>query len=130
MPDIIRLMDAGMSMARFNMSHGNPKVSKSFLLCKHQILVIRLLLIAVTNLLTNSCVLHDLQDNARLIRKFFEARKLRPFKTCALTLDLRGREIRACPRTEPAEGVKFEMGETTRVRSDEFHSGKSTHDCI
>ena len=26
MPDIIKLMDAGMTMARFNMSHGKPKV--------------------------------------------------------------------------------------------------------
>ena len=28
MPSIIRLIDAGMSIARFNMSHGNPKVSQ------------------------------------------------------------------------------------------------------
>ncbi len=47
-----------------------------------------------------------------------------------MTLDLRGREIRCCARTEPAEGVYFEMGETTRIRSDEFHSGASNHDCI
>ena len=65
-----------------------------------------------------------------MIRKFFEARKLRPYKTCALALDMRGRNIHQCPRTEPEEGVYFEMGETTRVRSDEFLSGKSTHDCI
>ena len=47
-----------------------------------------------------------------------------------MTLDLRGREIRCCARTEPKEGVYFEMGEITRIRSDEFHSGASTHDCI
>ena len=45
-----------------------------------------------------------------MIRKFFEARKLRPYKTCAMVLDLRGREIRGCPRTSPAEGVYYEMG--------------------
>lgn len=65
-----------------------------------------------------------------MIRKFFEARKLRPYKTCSMVLDLRGREIRCCPRTEPEEGVYFEMGETTRVRSDGYLSGATTHDCI
>jgi len=65
-----------------------------------------------------------------MIRKFFEARRLRPYKTCAMVLDVSGRSIRGCPRTEPAEGVYFEMGETTFIRSDEFHSGASTHDCI
>jgi pyruvate kinase len=65
-----------------------------------------------------------------MIRKFFEARKLRPYKLCAMVLDLRGRSIRSCPRTEPAEGIYFEMGETTRIRSDEFNSGNSKHDCI
>lgn len=53
-----------------------------------------------------------------MIRKFFEARRLRPYKTCAMVLDVRGRSIRGCLRTEPAEGVYFEMGETTRIRSD------------
>ncbi len=65
-----------------------------------------------------------------MIRKFFEARKLRPFKTCAMVLDMRGREIRTCPRTEPEEGVRFEMGETCRIRSDGYHSGASNHDVI
>ena len=65
-----------------------------------------------------------------MVRKFFEARKLRPFKTCALVLDVRGREIRTCPRTEPAEGIQFLMGETARIRSDEFYSGASNHDVI
>ena len=58
------------------------------------------------------------QDNARMIRKFFEARRLRPYKTCAMVLDVRGRSIRGCLRTEPDEGIYFEMGETTRIRSD------------
>ena len=65
-----------------------------------------------------------------MIRKFFDARKLRPYKTCAMVLDMRGREIRCCKRTEPEEGVYFEMGETVRIRSDEFAAGASTHDCI
>ena len=65
-----------------------------------------------------------------MIRNFFAARKLRPFKTCAMVLEMRGRTIRCCPRTEPAEGVYFEMGETTRIRSSEFLKGASTHACI
>ena len=65
-----------------------------------------------------------------MIRKFFEARRLRPYKTCAMVLDVRGRSIRSCPRSEPAEGVYFEMGETTRIRFDEYHTGASTKECI
>lgn len=65
-----------------------------------------------------------------MIAKFFEARKLRPFKTVALSLDLHGREIRACPRTEPAEGVQFEMASTARVRSDGYQSGASNVEVI
>jgi len=65
-----------------------------------------------------------------MIRKFFEARKLRPFKTCAMVLDLRGREIRTCQRTEPEEGVNFEMGETALIRSDDNLSGASSKECI
>ena len=65
-----------------------------------------------------------------MIRKFFEARKLRPYKTCAMVLDMRGREIRCCKRTEPEEGIYFEMGETAFIRSDEVVAGASTHECI
>ena len=65
-----------------------------------------------------------------MIRKFFEARKLRPYKTCAMVLDMRGREIRCCKRTEPAEGVEFLMGEVVTIRSDQYNAWASTHDCI
>ena len=65
-----------------------------------------------------------------MIRKYFEAKRLRPYKTCALVLDVKGREIRRCPRSEPAEGVHYDMGETARIRSDEFHTGCSSHGVI
>ena len=71
-----------------------------------------------------------------MIRKYFEARKLRPYKVCATVLDLRGREIRCCPRVEPnrpeeyENDIYFEMGEVTRIRSNEFLTGKSTSECI
>ena len=65
-----------------------------------------------------------------MIAKFFEARKLRPFKTVALSLDLHGREIRACPRTVPKEGIYYEMGTTAKVRADGFLTGNSTQEVI
>lgn len=66
---IIKLFDAGMACARFNFSHGNAKVH--FLSFNH-----------------------ISQSNARLFRKFIEAKRLRPHKTCALMLEVRGRELR------------------------------------
>lgn len=93
-PGIIKLFDAGMTIARFNMSHGDKK------------------------------------KNATMIRRFYEAKKLRPYKTCAMMLDLRGREIRQCQTTEPAEGIQFQMGETARVREDRYVTGASTKEII
>lgn len=65
-----------------------------------------------------------------MIRKYFEAKRLRPYKTCAMVLDLRGRAIKCCAKTEPAEGVYYEMGETAKVRSDGYHSSASDHGVI
>lgn len=60
---------------------------------------------------------HLVQSNARLFRKFQEARKLRPHKTCALMLEVRGREIRTNEIDEncqayvaPSEENKFRGG--------------------
>ena len=93
-PGIIKLFDAGMGLARFNMSHGDKK------------------------------------KNNTMIRRYFQAKKLRSHKTCALMLDLRGREIRQCKTTEPAEGIRYEMGETATVREDRYVTGASTHETI
>ena len=65
-----------------------------------------------------------------MIRNFFKARKLRPYKLCAMTLDVRGRAIRTCPRSTPEEGVHFNIGETTVIRFADFHSGESTQEAI
>jgi len=48
-----------------------------------------------------------------MIRRYFEAKRLRPQKNVATMLDLRGREIRVgkCP----PEGVKVEVGHISRV---------------
>jgi pyruvate kinase len=56
--DVIKLFDAGMTMARINISHGNMKT------------------------------------NLKLLALYAEAKRLRPHKTCALLVDIRGREIR------------------------------------
>lgn len=68
--------------------------------------------------------------NDTMVRKYFQAKKLRPYKTCALMLDLRGREIRQCKVTEPKEGVKFELGEKCKVREDRYVTGASTKEII
>jgi len=81
--DIIKLLDAGMSLARFNFSHGSRK------------------------------------ENAKLIKRFFEAKRLRPYKTCALMLDIRGREIRTGVMNNP-EGHAFDLGDSCKIRVDDF----------
>lgn len=65
-----------------------------------------------------------------MVRNFFAARKLRPYKTVAMVLDVRGRATRVCPRCDPPEGIHFEMGQTTVIRADEYHSGTNTAACI
>ena len=89
-------MDAGMTMARFNLSHGTRK------------------------------------QNDRMIRKFADARKLRPQRTVAMVLDLRGREIKLCERQEENReegcGIYYEMGEVAHIKCDGYLSGMSTHD--
>ena len=103
-------MDAGMTMARFNMAHGTNKVCKG----TKNTLNDRYLLL-------NFFVIEQLKVDPQ----FFAARKLRPFKTCAMVLDMRGRTIRVL-NTEPAEGVYFEMGLTARIRSSHLKDGAST----
>jgi len=58
---VIKLFDAGMSMARLNISHGDQK------------------------------------SNLKLLSLFAEAKRLRPHKTCAIMVDIKGREIRTTP---------------------------------
>ena len=94
--DVIKLFDAGMSMARLNLSHGDTK------------------------------------SNMKLISLFAEAKRLRPHKTCAIMLDIKGREIRCSPwkskLVQTAEGqtiekvdfMTFEADDVVSLRLDDF----------
>ena len=48
----------------------------------------------------------NIKTNARIMRKFVEAKRLRPHKTCALMVELRGREI----RTSDVDSKEFPDG--------------------
>ena len=93
---MIQLFDAGMSMARLNLSHGDTK------------------------------------SNLKLISLFKEAKRLRPHKTCAIMVDIQGREIRCSPwktkliqtaegqTTEPVDFMAFEPDDVVTLRTDDF----------
>lgn len=97
---MIQLFDAGMSLARFNFSHGTVKVS-----------------------IQNK--LNWFQSNAKLLRTYAEAKRLRPYKTCALMLDLTGREIRSSA-TKEKEGIPVKFGDKIMIRSDNMQIPSSS----
>jgi pyruvate kinase len=53
----------------------------------------------------------------RLLRKYAEAKRLRPYKTCALMLDLQGREIRMS-HTKDVQVIPVSFGDKVMMRSD------------
>ena len=57
------------------------------------------------------------QSNSRLLRKYKEAKRLRPHKTCALMMELRGREIRTSEVVEP---VYLKPGSTIYINCDNY----------
>ncbi len=54
-----------------------------------------------------------------MIKRFFEAKRLRPYKTCALMLDVRGRDIRTS-NVKDDKPLDFELGDTCKIRVDDF----------
>jgi len=95
-----------MSIVRFNVSHGTKKVSPP-----------------LRPLLTYS------QDNNNMIKRYFEAKRLRPQKNCATMLDLRGREIRV--GKVPEGGIPIEVGHIARVTNQGYAARQvSTEDII
>ena len=81
---IVKLFDAGMTMARVNLSHGGIK------------------------------------ENLKLIQRFKQAKRLRPHKTCALMLEVRGREIRVSTFNETTARIR--SGSTVTLLGGEFHA--------
>jgi|LakMenE01Jun11ns_1017448.scaffolds.fasta_scaffold8178796_1 pyruvate kinase len=55
-----------------------------------------------------------------LVKKFKEAKRLRPYKTCAMMLDIRGRQIKMGKCKNP-EGIKFKSGEVFEMRCDDIN---------
>lgn len=66
----MKLVDAGMSTARINLSYGSIK------------------------------------ENLKLLRRFKQAKRLRPHRNVGLMVDLRGREIRMSPAEKPFLEIK------------------------
>lgn len=52
-----------------------------------------------------------------MLRTFFEAKRLRPYKTCALMLDIVGREVRVNATNENLP-VEFAHGDEVLIRAD------------
>lgn len=69
-----------------------------------------------------------LQTNDRLMRKFIEAKRLRPHKTCALMLEVRGREIRTSEVTDP-NGINLRSGQQLFIET-QSHMLPSTQDVM
>ena len=57
----------------------------------------------------------------KLINKFKQAKRLRPHKTCAMMLELRGREVRISDLADPKGEVRVRSGATVNMLGGEFH---------
>ncbi len=53
------------------------------------------------------------------MKKYVEAKRLRPYKTCALMMDLRGRSVRTSKFTNPT-GASYCVGDKVEIRTDGF----------
>jgi pyruvate kinase len=61
-----------------------------------------------------------LKENLKLINKFKQAKRLRPHKTCALMIEVRGREIRMSHVDEKVGTLKIRTGSVVTVTCGEF----------
>jgi pyruvate kinase len=63
----------------------------------------------------------SLKDNLKLINRFKQAKRLRPHKTCALYVELRGREVRLSNIAEKDGTVRVRSGSVVEMIGGEFH---------
>jgi len=82
--DVIKLFDAGMTLARLNISHGSMKT------------------------------------NLKLLNLYADAKRLRPHKTCAPMIDIKGRELRISPFKEGKLSCEFSPDDVATLRTDDF----------
>lgn len=91
--EIIKLIDLGTNLIRFNQSYG------------------------------------DVKSNSKLFKMYFEAKKLRPHKNCAIMLELAGREVRISNFKEPdgnkCNQIKVRAGRSIRIKG-AYMPGEST----
>ena len=64
-----------------------------------------------------------------MIKRYLEAKRLRPQKTCATMIDLRGREIRVGKMPSP-KGIFYEVGHIARITHKDFNKESCTEDKI
>lgn len=54
------------------------------------------------------------------MKKYFDAKRLRPYKTCALMMDLRGRTVKISKLAKGAQCFKYAVGDKIEIRTDGF----------
>ena len=61
-----------------------------------------------------------MKSNLKLLYLYAEAKRLRPHKTCAVMIDIKGREIRVSPYKEGCDTCTFEADDVCTLRTDDF----------
>ena len=56
----------------------------------------------------------------QLLKKYNEAKRLRPYKTCALMFDIKGRQIRTGKCRTPG-GLLYKAGDRLEMRCDDIN---------
>jgi|LakMenEpi03Oct11_1017367.scaffolds.fasta_scaffold01309_2 hypothetical protein len=64
-----------------------------------------------------------------MIKRYLEAKRLRPQKTCATMIDLRCREIRVGKMPSP-KGIFYEVGHIARITHTSYNKESCTEDKI
>lgn len=62
-----------------------------------------------------------------MIKRYLEAKRLRPQKTCATMIDLKGREIRV-GKMPSMKGIFYEVGHIVRITHTDYKKENCTED--